>query len=43
MKIYLVDKKKYLKVTFEQTKRILTSGLSPTQWTRANIQPYLLS
>ena len=42
MKIYLVDRKKYFRVTLEETKRILASGLQPHEWTRANIQPYLL-
>jgi hypothetical protein len=42
MKIYLVDQQRYFRVTFEETKRILTSGLTPDQWTRINIQPYLL-
>ena len=42
MKIYLVDKQKYFRVTFEETRRILTSGLMPNEWTRANIQQYLL-
>jgi hypothetical protein len=42
MKIYLVDRQKYFRVTFEEARRILTSGLQPNEWTRANIQPYLL-
>lgn len=42
MKIWLVDKQRYFRVTFEETKRILASGLAPDQWTRINIQPYLL-
>lgn len=42
MKIYLVDKQKYFRVTFEEARRILVSGLMPNEWTRANIQPYLL-
>lgn len=29
MKIWLVDKQKYLRVTFEEAKRILSSGLTP--------------
>lgn len=37
MKIWLVDRQKYFRVTFEETKRILCSGLIPNQWTRANI------
>lgn len=42
MKIFLVDKQKYCKVTFEQAKRILVSGLTPNEWTCINIQSYLL-
>ncbi len=42
MKIYLVDKQKYFRVTFEEARRILTSGLTPDKWTRSNIQQYLL-
>lgn len=42
MKIYLVDKQKYFRVTFEEARRILASGLMPNEWTRSNIQPYLL-
>ena len=42
MKIYLVDRQRYFRVTFEEAKRILTSGLEPNQLTRDNIQPYLL-
>ena len=38
MKIYLVDVKKYIKVTFEETKAILKSGLQPHEWTTKNIQ-----
>ena len=42
MKIFLVDKQQYFRVTFEEAKRILASGLTPNEWTRINIQPYLL-
>jgi hypothetical protein len=42
MKIYLVDKQRYFTVTYEEAKAILASGLMPNEWTRANIQPYLL-
>lgn len=42
MKIWLVDRQKYFRVTFEETKRILCSGLTPDQWTRANIQRFLM-
>jgi hypothetical protein len=42
MKIYLVDKQKYFRVTFEEARRILCSGLMPNEWTRENIQPYLM-
>ena len=42
MKIWLVDGQRYFRVTFEETKRILCSGLMPYEWTRANIQQYLL-
>ena len=37
MKILLVDIQKHYRVTFEETKRILTSGLAPKQWTQVNI------
>lgn len=37
MKILLVDTKKPFKVTFNQMRIILTSGLSPKQWTQTNI------
>ena len=42
MKIYLVDRQRYLRVTYEEAKNILKSGLTPDQWTLANIQWYLL-
>ena len=42
MKIYLVDKQKYFNVTFEEAMNILASGLKPSEWTRDNIQKYLL-
>lgn len=42
MKIYLVDRKRYINVTFEEVMNILSSGLSPNEWTRDNIQKYLL-
>lgn len=42
MKIYLVDKQKYFNVTFQEAMNILASGLTPSEWTRNNIQPYLL-
>lgn len=42
MKIYLVDRQKYFRVTFEEMKNILKSGLTPDQWTRANIQQCLM-
>lgn len=42
MKIYLVDIQKHINVTFEEAKAILCSGLMPNEWTRANIQKYLL-
>lgn len=42
MKIWLVDRQRYFRVTFEETKRILTSGLTPDQWTKANIQQFLI-
>lgn len=41
MKIMLVDTHKYFKVTFNQMKIVLTSGLSPNQWTQANISTLL--
>ena len=37
MKILLADTQKHCKVTLEETKRILTSGLPPDQWTQTNI------
>ena len=42
MKIYLVDKQKYFRVTFEEARRILASGLMPNEWTCSAIQPYLI-
>ncbi len=42
MKIWLVDRQQYFRVTFEEVRRILGSGLQPSEWTRPNIQPYLL-
>ena len=42
MKIYLVDKQKYFNVTFAEAMNILASGLQPNEWTRDNIQKYLL-
>lgn len=42
MKIWLVDRQKYFRVTFEETKRIICSGLTPDKWTRANIQRFLM-
>lgn len=42
MKIYLVDRQRYFRVTFDEAKRILVSGLQPYEWTLANIQQYLL-
>ena len=42
MKIWLVDKKKYFKVTFTEAKAILCSGLNPNEWTKSNIQQILL-
>jgi hypothetical protein len=42
MKIYLVDRKRYINVTFDEVMNILSSGLNPKEWTRDNIQKYLL-
>lgn len=42
MKIYIVDRKRYINVTFEEVMNILSSGLNPNEWTRDNIQKYLL-
>jgi hypothetical protein len=42
MKIYLVDRKRYINVTFDEVMNILSSGLNPSEWTRDNIQKYLL-
>lgn len=41
MKILLADTHKHLKVTFHQMKIILTSGLTPQQWTKTNITTLL--
>ena len=38
MKIKLADTQQYLRVTFEEIKRILTSGLTPDKWTMQNIK-----
>ena len=37
MKIYLIDKKDYLRMTFEEIKRVLLSGFQPYEWTEENI------
>lgn len=37
MRIYLVDKQEYFKVTFEETMSVLRSGLEPHQWTEKEI------
>ena len=42
MKIYLVDEQKYFRVTFEEAKRILCSGLESAEWTLENILKYVL-
>jgi hypothetical protein len=42
VQIYLVDKQKYFNVTFDEVMNILASGLNPSEWTRENIQKYLL-
>jgi hypothetical protein len=42
MKIYIVDRKRYIRVTFDEMMSILSSGLQPNEWTRDNIQKYLL-
>lgn len=42
MKIYLVDRQRYINVTFDEVMNILSSGLQPNEWTRDNIQKYLL-
>ena len=41
MKIFIVDKRKYLRVTYDEIKRILTSGLTPEQLTEENISALL--
>lgn len=41
MKIWLVDKQRYFRVTYIEIRKILQSGLTQDQWTRINIQPYL--
>lgn len=42
MRIYLVDRGKYINVTFDEVMNILASGLKPSEWTRENIKQYLL-
>ena len=42
MKIYIVDRQRYINVTFDEVMSILASGLNPSEWTRENIQKYLL-
>lgn len=42
MKIWLVDDQKYFRVTYKEIISILQSGLQPNEWTRENIQRYLL-
>lgn len=42
MKIWLVDDQKYCRVTYQEIINILKSGLQPNEWTRENIQQYLL-
>lgn len=42
MKIWLVDDQKYFRVTYKEIIAILQSGLQPYEWTRTNIQQYLL-
>ena len=42
MKIWLVDRQQYFRVTYEEVMNILKSGLEPSEWTRQSIQPYLL-
>jgi hypothetical protein len=37
MIIHLADVQQPIKVTFEQAKAILCSGLMPNEWTRQNI------
>ena len=42
MKIWLVDKQRYFRVTYMEARNILASGLQPWEWTREAIQQYLL-
>lgn len=42
MKIYLVDKQRYIRVTYQEALAILASGLQPREWTSAAIQKYLM-
>ena len=42
MKIWLVDDRKYLRVTYQEIITILQSGLQPYEWTRLNIQRCIL-
>ena len=42
MKIYLVDKKRCIMVTYYEALAILASGLQPHEWTSAAIQKYLM-
>ena len=37
MKILIADTQRYCKVTLKEIKKILTSGLTPNQWTTTNI------
>lgn len=41
MKIWLVDKQRYFRVTYMEARNILVSGLQPWEWTREAIQKYL--
>lgn len=42
MKIYLTDKKRWIRVTTQEALNILKSGLKPEEWTASAIQKYLL-
>lgn len=42
MKIWLIDKQCWFLVTLEEAKRIVNSGLTEFEFTRENIQQYLL-
>lgn len=42
MKIYLVDKQKWILVTKEEMKRIINSNIKPENFTSSSIQQFLI-